>query len=95
MANEITFKFKSDAPWSDSELGDLFETFLDEVKRIDDDFVANSASINLTEEGNEDNKAARDAAIEMIANGKLSVTVQLKDDEGVSLYENEFDADAS
>lgn len=94
MANEITFKFKSDAPWNEEELNGLLDAFVDEAKNCDDDFVIGSSSITCIPEGEENDKAVRDAAIELITNGKLSVEVILKDENDVPLYENSFDADA-
>ena len=96
MANEITFKFKSDAPWSEAELDDLFHEFLAVVKPMDDDFVDDSATINLVDEGGagDNSKEIRDAAIELIANGKLVVSIDFRDSDGNELYQNDFDADA-
>lgn len=96
MANEIIFKFKSNAPWSESELNGLFEDFMESAK-IDDDFIEGSESISIVSDDADQAEAEKAkiqaAAVELIANGALSISIDFKDENNNELYSNSFDVD--
>jgi hypothetical protein len=83
MANVITFKFKSDAPWSEQELIDLADTFESEVTEIDDDHVPGSFKISVQDESDhaDENAKVRESAIELIKKGRIVVGVALVDED--------------
>jgi hypothetical protein len=83
MANVITFKFKSDAPWSEQELIDLADTFESEVTEIDDDHVPGSFKISVQDESDhaDENAKVRESAIELIKKGSLTVEIALSDED--------------
>lgn len=83
MANVITFTFKSDAPWSESELDTLNSELAAVVKEMDDDHVAGSFNVTAVDENDhaDTNAKIRDAAIDLIKNGNITVEIGLNDED--------------
>lgn len=89
MANRISFSILTDAPYTKAEENDLIDAFITFILEEDPDVDTDSVEFSITEADSQDGEAEkiRQAAIEMIQNGILTVKVSAADAEDEELFD--------
>lgn len=91
MANRISFSILTDAPYSEKEKENLIDAFLEFISEEDPDIDVNSVEFDLVDTNSEDGEAEkiRQAAIELIQGGILTVKISAADENDDELFETD------
>lgn len=91
MANRITFSILTDAPYSEKEKENLIDAFLEFISEEDPDVQGDSVEFTLVDADSEDGEAEkiRQAAIELIQGGILTVKISAADENDDELFETD------
>lgn len=92
MANEISLKIKTDAPYTSEEKQELLEAFIDFMMEADGDVDAESAEISIQAEGASSSpiseSAKREIIEEFLKNSSVTARVTIAETEGIGVEFN-------
>jgi superfamily II DNA or RNA helicase len=80
--NKLSFEIETDAPYSDEEIADLRESFIQFMEDIDQDVDSRTAKVVIAdaEDIETEKKKIREAALALLDNSELKVSVSLSVD---------------
>ena len=96
MSNVYTFSFKTEAPYTATEVAEIELALVDVVRGIDDDFENGSeestfeTAEQIAEKADAEKAKIDEAVTEALSKATASVNVSFVDSSGETLYETQF-----
>jgi hypothetical protein len=102
MTNKLKFEIETEAPYTEEEMDALTNSFLDFISDVDLDADVNSVNVSIADvdeiQSNSEStepteEQVREAAVGLISNGTLEVSVRIRDLEGTLIHKESLSTD--